>query len=151
MAKKTRDLYTKGISGKELGRRVAAHEIFEEIYHGVQGGQPGVFFRVFRDGFGATLKRESIPTGSNKGQGGAYNATPENPTRLITLSISRTNDKSIYYDGKLIGVWNTATCGNHKYYRFENDAKDDPVFARFLEDVLNIFNAAKCPLTKKVG
>jgi hypothetical protein len=152
MSRKKYDRKGRGISGAEICRRVVAQGIFTDVRWDYREGQPGVYFDVVRDGFHAFLRRSSIPINHDDSPDGAYEATRQNPTRLTVLHITKVKHNYVGATStKQIGEWNPGQAAYKARHNFKKDIEGDPVFARFLDDVLDIFNSAKCPLTKKVG
>jgi hypothetical protein len=137
-----------GLTGAEVHRRVKAHDIFDDVSYGFDGGQPGVFFWVCQGNYHAFLKRRSSPSPD---EDLAYGATPGEPTRLVRMDISKEKQDKRYTNPPMepLGSWSPEVGPGYSKHRFEKQAKGDPKLEKFLEDILRVFNAAKCPLSKR--
>jgi len=96
------------------------------FYKGSQGCQPGAYVEVRRGNLEALLRREGRPSAD------CYSGTPDNPTRIGYLSISK--------GSKVYGLFDPQECVRSPRHKFEKNAEKDPELKAFLGDILKFFN-----------
>ena len=122
-----RSKYRRGTSTSRICFMLEKEGIFDRVfYKGSQGCQPGAYVELHRDNLEALLRREGRPSAD------CYNGTPDNPTRIGYLSISK--------DSRDYGLFDPQECVHSPRHKFEKNAEKDPELKKFLEDILEHFN-----------